>query len=531
MLEDLKRRYRVVLLKISLALTEEERKQLLFYGKDYFPKSFASPLPAVVEIFDRLEDAEAISLWKLDILTEFAVAINRPDLVNELAGFELTRELVMRALKWHGSQPSMNSSTESVGLHLAEMVDHVQDRVDFPTQGLIKFLLTSQTKASDVLDVVCREALPDDDVTKPNSLALLVAIASEIVLLVFDENQQENHRKKYAVAVAIELADHLLTKVANFGSWEAYLPEDASCGLCEGDNATVRCQDCGHRQFFCRPCAIALHQDRNIFHSLEVLEVCIPPMTKKTDFCKDFNHCVLFYCTSSQIMATVQAFLYFEYQPFGINQDFSLSFHREYRYFKYQTTYLVKQFPQLYNGATCPLSPKEEGVLIQCMDACFGLSRKKAQGKQLSEANHNNVLYADQDDMDDFVEQCHGDCQSSEPNFLLSVGVEKDMPASEHKTPSQGGCNVRYCLYSANTSEGPALKTKLLRAMDLHQITSDDLDEAMKSLPYLELLWDEKYVDLLTQKLSLRNAEKQATSIEDNASLKKKIERRNFAVI
>lgn len=54
-------------------------------------------------------------------------------------------------------------------------------------------------------------------------------------------------------------------------------------------------------------------------------------------------------------------------------------------------------------------------MLIQCMDACFGLSRKKAQGKQLSEANHNNVLYADQDDMDDFVEQCHGDCQSSEP--------------------------------------------------------------------------------------------------------------------
>lgn len=220
MLEDLTRRYRGVLLKISRALTQEERKQLLFYGKDYFPKSFASLLPAVVEIFDRLEDAEAISLWKLDILTEFAVAINRPDLVNELARFELTRELVMRAVKWHGSQPSMNSSTESVGLHLAEMVDHVQDRVDFPTQGLIKFLLTSQTKASDVLDVVCREALPDDDVTKPNSLALLVAIASEIVLLVFDENQQENHRKKFAVAVAIELADHLLTKVANFGSWE-----------------------------------------------------------------------------------------------------------------------------------------------------------------------------------------------------------------------------------------------------------------------------------------------------------------------
>lgn len=162
-----------------------------------------------------------ISWEKLNFLTEFANAINRQDLVTQLTAFELTRELVVYALKRQGSQPSMKSSTESVGIHLAEMVDLVKDGVDVSAQGSIKSLLKSRKKASDVLDFICWKALPDADVTKPNTLALLVAIAAEIVLLMFAENQQEN-RKKYAVDVAIELADHLLSKVANFGSWKDF---------------------------------------------------------------------------------------------------------------------------------------------------------------------------------------------------------------------------------------------------------------------------------------------------------------------
>lgn len=219
MLEKLKLRYRTVLVKISQDLTEKEREELLFYCKDHIPKSLSSILPAGVQIFDRLENAKVISWEKLDFLIEFVSAINRQDLATQLTAFELTRELVIYALKRQNSQPSMTSSTASVGLHLAEMVNHVQDGVNLPPQGVSKSLLKSQQKASSVLDVISRKALPNTDETKPKTLAFLVAIAAEIVWLVFDENQEQ---EKHALDVAIELANHLMTKVTNYGSWEEF---------------------------------------------------------------------------------------------------------------------------------------------------------------------------------------------------------------------------------------------------------------------------------------------------------------------
>lgn len=216
MLEELKRWYRIVLVKISQDLTEEEREELLFYCKDHIQKGLSSNFSVGIQIFDRLEKANVISWEKLDFLTEFLGAINRQDLVTKLTAFELTRELMIHVLKRQDSQPPMTSSTASVGLHLAEMVNHVQDGVYLPAQGAIKAILKSQQRASNVLDVIRRKALPKAKETEPNTFALLVAIAAEIVLLVFDENQKQ---EKYALDVAIELADHLEKKVANYGSW------------------------------------------------------------------------------------------------------------------------------------------------------------------------------------------------------------------------------------------------------------------------------------------------------------------------
>ena len=216
MLEELKRWYRIVLVKISQDLTEEEREELLFYCKDHIRKGSSSNFSVGVQIFDRLEKANVISWEKLDFLTEFLGAIKRQNLVTMLTAFELTRELMIYVLKRQDSQPPMTSSTASVGLHLAEMVNHVQDGVYLPAQGAIKAILKSQQRASNVLDVIRRKALPKAKETEPNTFALLVAIAAEIVLLVFDENQKQ---EKYALDVAIELADHLEKKVANYGSW------------------------------------------------------------------------------------------------------------------------------------------------------------------------------------------------------------------------------------------------------------------------------------------------------------------------
>ena len=43
-------------------------------------------------------------------------------------------------------------------------------------------------------------------------------------------------------------------------------------------------------------------------------------------------------------------------------------------------------------------------MLIECMDVCFGLSRKKSQGEGLSTPKHKDLLFGYQDDSDNFVD-------------------------------------------------------------------------------------------------------------------------------
>lgn len=38
------------------------------------------------------------------------------------------------------------------------------------------------------------------------------------------------------------------------------------------------------------------------------------------------------------------------------------------------------------------------------MDACFGLARKKCKGEGLGQPRHGTLFFADQDDVDNFVE-------------------------------------------------------------------------------------------------------------------------------
>ena len=50
-----------------------------------------------------------------------------------------------------------------------------------------------------------------------------------------------------------------------------------------------------------------------------------------------------------------------------------------------------------------PLSFEQNGVLIESMDGCFGLCRKKDKGHNLGTPKHGTLLFADQDDVDNFV--------------------------------------------------------------------------------------------------------------------------------
>lgn len=45
----------------------------------------------------------------------------------------------------------------------------------------------------------------------------------------------------------------------------------------------------------------------------------------------------------------------------------------------------------------------ENGVLIECVDACFGLARKKIQNQTSIAPRHGTLLFCDQDDVDNYV--------------------------------------------------------------------------------------------------------------------------------
>ena len=46
---------------------------------------------------------------------------------------------------------------------------------------------------------------------------------------------------------------------------------------------------------------------------------------------------------------------------------------------------------------------QDNGVLIESMDGCFGLCRKMEKGHNLGTPKHGTLLFADQDDVDNFV--------------------------------------------------------------------------------------------------------------------------------
>lgn len=54
------------------------------------------------------------------------------------------------------------------------------------------------------------------------------------------------------------------------------------------------------------------------------------------------------------------------------------------------------------------------------MDACFGLYRKKSKGYAVmgADSRHKNRLFADQDDVDNFVNNYSGSLRLSDPDIF-----------------------------------------------------------------------------------------------------------------
>ena len=47
---------------------------------------------------------------------------------------------------------------------------------------------------------------------------------------------------------------------------------------------------------------------------------------------------------------------------------------------------------------------KDNGILIGSLDACFGLARRKGRGDTSISLRHGTLLFSDQDDVDNFVD-------------------------------------------------------------------------------------------------------------------------------
>ncbi|XP_028411455.1 uncharacterized protein LOC114534011 isoform X3 [Dendronephthya gigantea] len=121
-----------------------------------------------------------------------------------------------------------------------------------------------------------------------------------------------------------------------------------------------------------------------------------------------------------------------------LNDDSFDEFRYHQHLFKTMKQFVLQQKPD----NVCPLCPlqsetdTDKNVAIECMDGCFGLVRKKSAGANLLPARHNGTFFANQDDVDSFVDdnskkakQAPTDCNEFKSgevsNMLRSKGRNK----------------------------------------------------------------------------------------------------------
>lgn len=54
---------------------------------------------------------------------------------------------------------------------------------------------------------------------------------------------------------------------------ESSFPEESNCVVCRNNVASIRCENCGPRQYFCMKSTQEIHEKRNKFHVLEQWQV------------------------------------------------------------------------------------------------------------------------------------------------------------------------------------------------------------------------------------------------------------------
>ncbi|XP_028409444.1 uncharacterized protein LOC114532053 [Dendronephthya gigantea] len=230
------------------------------------------------------------------------------------------------------------------------------------------------------------------------------------------------------------LSRYHLRRVKEYHSWEdvrgsflqARIEEEAFCDEsicieCYNNFAVCRCVDCGPRQLFCINCAKTIHEQRNVFHLLEIFkDGCFvalfvnhgvltldhqrncPTAQAENIICideKGHQHLKrINFCNCEDAAVTLVK------SNYGQDQLLDLRYHQH--LFKTMKQFVLQQKPD----NVCPLCPLQSetdtdmNVAIECMDGCFGLVRKRSAGANLLPARHNGTFFANQDDVDSFVD-------------------------------------------------------------------------------------------------------------------------------
>lgn len=88
---------------------------------------------------------------------------------------------------------------------------------------------------------------------------------------------------------------------------------------------------------------------------------------------------------------------------------------------KYQVLFSEqgKDNNKLYMLIVKHYSNQTDGVLIESMDACMGLTRKKAKGTNVGQPRHGTLVFSDQDDVDNFVDNYTND--ATKPQEVMKL--------------------------------------------------------------------------------------------------------------
>jgi hypothetical protein len=113
---------------------------------------------------------------------------------------------------------------------------------------------------------------PREDFCSSTNLAQMQACVTNEQQDASGDEKECNIGKKRKIAYISnweKVRDSLLTaRIEN-----ACFPEESNCIVCKAEVATMRCEYCGPRQYFCLKCAQEIHAERNKFHVLEQWQV------------------------------------------------------------------------------------------------------------------------------------------------------------------------------------------------------------------------------------------------------------------